>query len=1185
VHRPARILPFLAALAAVGGVFADCSAEPTSAATAGPARGPAPSWVDVRDFADCTGATDATAAIATALATAKGGTLFVPSGCKLLLATPGAGNAAVTIPAMTAIVCADHTAGFFAARRRCSSGRYADAACSSDADCSYCGAACTGATCVYDTGSSEFAPTKGASYTMLRSVANTATVNDVRDVSIEGCSIFVNGESPYPTCAGGTNDGKPCLHVCSNDAKQTCDEDADCGGGNTCLHLSDCKAATSPGVCGDPGGEPGRQSGPGMITPIDLGSVGYALSRSRVVDVWIYDHRRGDASFTLPTGGSTDALDVDNTREAYAPYPIGAGRAPNVVRTHDVAHAMSAGKTTLHVDRSVLRGVMDGIVVSGTSSIIENSVVTGMTYGIRTRGDWTAIVHDTVTTSGTGGSAIELSGFATKAAYNTITVRAAANAVDAAGMGATLLANYITAPTAGAICAYVRASHVNVESNQFAVCYYGVKMDPLTSDNLSVVGNRFVFGECTKVTCQQAGCLVVGNYIAWGTKSPCPIISFGATDTVAQPVGHPLVASNIIHTDQAGVTAIDFAAVGKRCTAGTRKYQRCTRPTTSDCPGATCGPCCLAIPHSDVVISNNAFLAAATAVDVSAMGADQTVVGLKVADNYVAAQVVDAFKFPTTAAQVTGATISGNSIEASVVSTAKPIQNWHSTMGRLAGNTGIFPTLRSIGALRHGTGNVAVTLPPGHSRNDLLLLVVQSANEVVTAPHGYTQVGPQEGTGTPAAAGATRLAIFWKGDGGDEAAPTVVDTGDHTAVVMAAFTGVAPRGDPVVWVSGGVEPTASRSMSATGGSTTIDDALILVAAAHAVDTTAAQFTTVANADLDGVAERADESTTDGNGGGIGLFTGMLGTAGSFGATTGTGAGSTAHVFATVALLPPASNRPGANVQEFVTPGTDTWTKPYGARWVTIAAIGGGGAGGAGRSASTAAGGGGGGGGAYVQKVFAADALQSAMTIVVGAGGVGGVTRSAATASTVMDGGRIIVNAGAGANGGDATTGDGGDGGSGGSVGSLTAATSGSCAGLACPGLGGQGAGAAVGATTPIAGGEADLGGGGGASGTTGTAGGTGGRSSYGGGGGGGGTVSGMGGAGGVGGGGAAGGTAHSGALASKVMTLGGSGGGGGDATATGGDGAQPGGGGGGGGNAPSSGGNGGAGAVVITTTF
>src|SRR5262249_15930214 len=150
---------------------------------------------------------------------------------------------------------------------------------------------------------------------------------------------------------------------------------------------------------------------------------------------------------------------------------------------------------------------------------------------------------------GTGGAAIRVSGIATTVAYNTITASAAANAVEAAGMGSTLLANYVTAPTAGGVCAVIQARHVKVGRNHFPVRDYGGKMGPPTADNLAVVGNRFAFGSCTKVTCEQAGCIVVGNYIAWGTASPCPIISLGATDAVAQPAAHPLVMNNLIQTN------------------------------------------------------------------------------------------------------------------------------------------------------------------------------------------------------------------------------------------------------------------------------------------------------------------------------------------------------------------------------------------------------------------------------------------------------------------------------------------------------------------------------------------------------------------------------------------------------------------------------------------------------------
>lgn len=270
------------------------------------------------------------------------------------------------------------------------------------------------------------------------------------------------------------------------------------------------------------------------------------------------------------------------------------------------------------------------------------------------------------------------------------------------------------------------------------------------------------------------------------------------------------------------------------------------------------------------------------------------------------------------------------------------------------------------------------------------------------------------------------------------------------------------------------------------------------------------------------------------------------------------------------------------VDQYATNGSFVWTKPAGAIAVRIIAIGGGGAGGAG-IASTAAGGGGGGGGSCSIRDFVASQLGSTLALVVGAGGTGGATKGAGTASTVTDT-PVIVTAGFGVIGIDASSNAGGGGGGGGNVGTLAVAANGN------PGTqasGGQGAGGGTGVTTGAIGGKGEYGGGGGGGGKNATAGGAGGTSECGGGGGGGGASTGTAGAGGVGGQGAAGGASQGGsAVSSGVYTLGGSGGAGGaQTTQVGGNGAAPGGGGGGGGNLAASGGNGASGSIVIITYF
>ena len=100
----------------------------------------------------------------------------------------------------------------------------------------------------------------------------------------------------------------------------------------------------------------------------------------------------------------------------------------------------------------------------------------------------------------------------------------------------------------------------------------------------------------------------------------------------------------------------------------------------------------------------------------------------------------------------------------------------------------------------------------------------------------------------------------------------------------------------------------------------------------------------------------------------------------------------------------------AQVNSYTTTGTvHTWTKPTGAKAVTIIAQGGGGGGGGGScqaASGGAMGGGGGGGGATNQLVLSADLLPATLYVVVGAGGTSG-----SGGAYLADG----VNGGAGGN--------------------------------------------------------------------------------------------------------------------------------------------------------------------------
>jgi hypothetical protein len=522
------------------------------------------------------------------------------------------------------------------------------------------------------------------------------------------------------------------------------------------------------------------------------------------------------------------------------------------------------------------------------------------------------------------------------------------------------------------------------------------------------------------------------------------------------------------------------------------------------------------------------------------------------------------------------------------------------------------PTIASVGTSWSSTGVPTATLPGTHTTNDILLLLIQSANDSNVAVAGYTQIGPQNAVGAASTAGTTKLSVFWKRDGGSESAPTIPDTGDHTFGVMIAVRGCPTTGDPFAIPGQKFKFTASTTGTSPSGPTTIDNCLVMDIFGQAVDAAAAQGSSPTNADLANVTEQFDNGTADGTGGGIYVMTGEKAVAGDVGASTVTWANSTVDVSTRIVWVPSVAVRASSSpwptqVQTFIGSAADlddTWVKPTGASRVKVQMMDGGGSGSSGHTVGTPAGGGGGGGGGYSEREFAAADLAATVTVHAGKGG-------AATSAAVDQAGNIgvvslfgkgltppyLAATVAGIAATAAATGDGGNGGCGSGAGltSPVAVTTriDVVAGTPNASSGFTGGPGGSGTTAPVGGSSAVYGGGGGESGGD-TDGAitnpNNGYSMYGGGGGGGGRTVQAAGSPGPQGGGAASKTYAAGAAGndSTMLPFGGSGGCGGDSTtAPGGAGGFPGGGGGGGGgnNAGTQGGRGGHGCVVVTTYF
>jgi hypothetical protein len=216
------------------------------------------------------------------------------------------------------------------------------------------------------------------------------------------------------------------------------------------------------------------------------------------------------------------------------------------------------------------------------------------------------------------------------------------------------------------------------------------------------------------------------------------------------------------------------------------------------------------------------------------------------------------------------------------------------------------PFFLSAGAFAFGIGAITPGAPGGLATDDIELLLVESADEAVTLS---TADGFAEVTGSPvsapgALAEATRLTLFWRRFAG-QGNPTIADAGDHVLARRVAFRGCIASGDPWDITVASSETVADTSGSATGGTTTDANRLVVACLTSALPdaNSTSEISAIANADLSAVTEHLDNARATGNGGHLGLISGGKAAAGAFGATTYTKvtAGFKSHLV--VALKP------------------------------------------------------------------------------------------------------------------------------------------------------------------------------------------------------------------------------------------------------------------------------------------
>lgn len=215
------------------------------------------------------------------------------------------------------------------------------------------------------------------------------------------------------------------------------------------------------------------------------------------------------------------------------------------------------------------------------------------------------------------------------------------------------------------------------------------------------------------------------------------------------------------------------------------------------------------------------------------------------------------------------------------------------------------------GGQGRGTGTVIYSIPSGTQNGDLLLLVIETANQIVTEPGEWLDVpSSPQGVGTAGGSTSTRLKIMYRWVDGTSINTTVADPGNHQTGAILAFRGVDTT-NPFNASAGSTKSTSDTDCTFPSITTTVDNCWVLLAEAHALPDSNSNGQTSGQtmASLSSLTEQVDYNAASGNGGGFSVATGLKSTAGSTGTGSATHSVNTADATITLALAPAPNDYP------------------------------------------------------------------------------------------------------------------------------------------------------------------------------------------------------------------------------------------------------------------------------------
>lgn len=217
-----------------------------------------------------------------------------------------------------------------------------------------------------------------------------------------------------------------------------------------------------------------------------------------------------------------------------------------------------------------------------------------------------------------------------------------------------------------------------------------------------------------------------------------------------------------------------------------------------------------------------------------------------------------------------------------------------------------FPTLGGVGAVVGKVIAISPNLPSGTVAGDLLLMFLETANEVITVS-GWTEMScspATRGATCPGDPQCTRLTIFYKTATGSDTT-TTSDSGNHQiGRIIGINAGSWDTGDPF---DGCVASSQALTTSVIMPAITTTNSNTLVFASSVGDgpdsLSTTEFSGEANANLASLTELIDNARNPGNGGALLVVDGTNATPDNIGTTTSTAVTQAARATITFAVNP------------------------------------------------------------------------------------------------------------------------------------------------------------------------------------------------------------------------------------------------------------------------------------------